>query len=397
MRSVPLPGLDDHPHARALLTPGLERPSHAYLFHGPPGAGKRTVARAFAAALLAGEAPAPQDIAGRVARDAHPDLTWVTPSGAGEALVADVAPVLAGVAHTPFEARRRVFVVEDAHRLGDQAAARLLKTLEEPPPYAHLVLLAPSPAGVLATIASRCQLVRFDPLPPARLEELLCGEGGGDLGRSERGGDPGEGSSTDSAADPAADRARLAACARLALGDAGLARRLASAEGRAARARAEEYARGALHGETAARPWTALLAAAAEAGTRAGEAHAARVAEELEYVPTRERRRHERDAADTGRRAERRARTGALDLSLRLAQAWLRDAWCVAEGAGEAVYAVDRRAELERDAAGRAPERLARAVELVRDTRLRLAQHVSEELALEALAYRLQTECAATA
>ncbi len=393
MTPVSLPGLDAHPHARALLTPALERPSHAYLFHGPPGAGKRTVARAFAAALLAGEAPAPEAVAGRVARGVHPDLTWVTPSGAGEALVADVAPVLAGVAHTPFESRRRVFVVEDAHRLGDQAAARLLKTLEEPPPYAHLVLLAPSPVGVLATLASRCQLVRFDPLTPARLEELLRGERGGDAG--DPAADPGEGSAADP--DPAADRAHLAACARLALGDAGLARRLASEEGGAARARAEEYARGALHGDTAARPWAALLAAAAEAGTRAGEAHAARVAEELEYVPTRERRRHERDAADAGRRAERRARTGALDLSLRLAQAWLRDAWCVAEGAGEAVYAVDRRAELERDAAGRAPARLARAVELVRDTRLRLAQHVSEELALEALAYAIQAECAATA
>jgi DNA polymerase III subunit delta' len=54
------------------------------------------------------------------------------------------------------------------------------------------------------------------------------------------------------------------------------------------------------------------------------------------------------------------------------------------------VYAVDRRAELERDAAGRAPARLRAGVELVQDTRLRLPLNVSEELALEALAYRLQ-------
>ena len=62
----------------------------------------------------------------------------------------------------------------------------------------------------------------------------------------------------------------------------------------------------------------------------------------------------------------------------------------MAEGAGELVYALDRRPELERDAAGRSPARLREAVELVRDTRLRLALNVSEELALEALAYRLQ-------
>ena len=82
---------------------------------------------------------------------------------------------------------------------------------------------------------------------------------------------------------------------------------------------------------------------------------------------------------------------GALDLALRLAQLWLRDLWCVAEGAGELVYALDRRPELERDAAGRSPARLREAVELVRDTRLRLALNVSEELALEALAYRVPT------
>ncbi len=386
-----LPGIEAHPHAQALLLPVLPRdgekparaPSHAYLFHGPPGAGKRTVARAFAAALLADGAQAPEAVAGRVVRGAHPDLTWVTPSGAGEMLVADIdQAVVAAAAHTPFESRRRVFVIEDAHTLNDQAANRLLKTLEEPPPFAHLVLLAPSPREVLPTIASRCQLVRFDPLPSARIEERLTAdrEGGAPLGSAERpGGD----------ADRAED-AQLAACARLALGDARLAGRLAGAWGRALRKRAEAFVGGALRGETAERQWVGLLEVAKEAGTEVGETLAARVAEELEMVPAKERRRHEREAADAQRRAERRARTGALDLALRLAELWLRDVWCVAEGAGELVYAVDRRAELERDAAGRPPARLREGVELVQDTRLRLPLNVSEELALEALAYRLQ-------
>jgi DNA polymerase-3 subunit delta' len=114
------------------------------------------------------------------------------------------------------------------------------------------------------------------------------------------------------------------------------------------------------------------------------------VAEELEMLPAKERKRHEREALEARRRVERRARGGALDLALRLAQLWLRDMWCVAEGASELVYALDRRPELERDAAGRPPVRLREAVELVRDTRLRLELNVSEELALEALAYRLQ-------
>ncbi|HWX44255.1 MAG TPA: hypothetical protein VNY52_02920 [Solirubrobacteraceae bacterium] len=389
-----LPGIDDHPHARAVLVPVLpshgdptrdgrapsrRAPSHAYLFHGPPGAGKRAVARGFAAALLAEGAPRPETVPERVGRGAHPDLTWVTPSGAGEMLVGDIdQAVVAAAAHTPFESRRRVFVIEDAHTMNDQAANRLLKTLEEPPPFAHLILLAPSPREVLPTIASRCQLVRFDPLPSARIEAwLTTAEGGGD--------------SDLRAAESDADR--LAACARLALGDAQLARRLAGAEGGALRERAEDFVRGALHGDPAGRGADGhldkLLQAAKDAGASAGEAIAARVAGELELLPTKERKRHEREATDAQRRAERRARTAALDLALRLAQLWLRDLWCVAEGAGELVYAVDRRPQLERDAAGRPPERLRAGMELVQDIRLRLPLNVSEELALEALAYRL--------
>ncbi len=380
MGHVSLPGLDGHPHAQALLLPVLPRdgerptrePAHAYLFHGPHGAGKRTVARAFAAALLAEGARAPEAVAGRVARDAHPDLTWVTPSGAGEMLVADIdQAVVAAAAHTPFESRRRVFVLEDAHTLNDQAANRLLKTLEEPPPFAHLVLLAPSPREVLPTIASRCQLVRFDPLPSARIEERLTAD--------VEDGAPGQ----------------LAACARLALGDARLAGRLAGAWGRALRERVEAFVGGALRGETAERQWVGLLEVAKDAGTEVGETLAVRVAQELELLPAKERKRHEREAAEAQRRAERRARTGALDLALRLTQLWLRDVWCVAEGAGELVYAVDRRPEIEHDAAGRSPARLREGVELVQDTRLRLPLNVSEELALEALAYRLQALLAA--
>ena len=73
-----LPGLDRHPHARAVLggaLPPAGRPSHAYLFHGPPGAGKASVARAFAALLLAEGASDPEGARARVAHGTHPDLT----------------------------------------------------------------------------------------------------------------------------------------------------------------------------------------------------------------------------------------------------------------------------------------------------------------------------------
>jgi DNA polymerase III subunit delta' len=375
--SVPLPpilpGIDAHPHARAVLVPALPphgRPSHAYLFHGPAGVGKRTIARGFAAALLADGAHDPGATAERIARDAHPDLTWVTPSGASEMLVSDIeGPVVAAAARTPFESARRVFVIEAVETMNDQAANRMLKTLEEPPAFVHLLLLSDRRQDVLETIASRCQCVRFDPLPAARVAASLEEE--------------------TSLAGEQLEPERAQACARLALGDARLAARLASGEGGELRARAEKFARAALAGETGGRPWTGLLDAAKQAGTSAGEASQERVASELELVPSKERKRYEREGLDARRRGERRARTSTLDVALGLAELWLRDVMCVCEGAPELVHAVDRRAELEQDAQGRDRARLREAVELVGDTRLSLSLNVSEELALETLAYRV--------
>src|SRR5687767_15841635 len=90
----------------------------------------------------------------------------------------DVAEsVVAAASHTPFEARHRVFVLERADTMNDEAANALLKTLEEPPDYVVLLLLTDRPTQVLPTIASRCQPVRFDPVPPAALAERLQAQG----------------------------------------------------------------------------------------------------------------------------------------------------------------------------------------------------------------------------
>jgi DNA polymerase-3 subunit delta' len=368
-----LPGIEAHAHALAVLVPALPpagSPSHAYLFHGPAGTGKRAIARAFAAALLADGARDPQTVADRVARGCHPDLTWVRPSGAAEVLVSDIEePVVAAAMRTPFESARRVFVIEAVDTMNDQAANRMLKTLEEPPAFAHLVLLSDRREDVLATIASRCQQVRFDPLPPAVIAARLQDAQNGDR---------------------VPDDERAQACARLALGDARLAARLAGTQGVALRAGAEQLVRCALSGATDERPWMGMLDVAKAAAASAAQEGSERLERELELLPAKERKRYEREALEAQRRGERRARTQALDLALRLAELWLRDALCIREGAPELIYAVDRRGELEQDAARCDGARLRRAIELVADTRLSLALNVSEELALEALTYRLQ-------
>jgi DNA polymerase-3 subunit delta' len=365
-----LPGLELHPHARALLLPALPpegRPSHAYLFHGPAGTGKRTVARAFAAALLADGGRQPETVAERVQRGAHPDLTWVTPSGANEVLVSDIEePVVTAATHTPFESTRRVFVIEASGAMNDQAANRLLKTLEEPSSFVHLILLADHREDVLPTIASRCQQVRFDPLSSEVLQRRLTGNEGAGL-----------------------DPEQAAACARLAAGDGQLAQRLGSEQGAALREWAEGFVGSTLDARTDERRWMGVLETAKVAGVEAGAVAAERLRRQAELLPSKERRKYEREGVDVVRRAERRARTATLDLGLRLVESWLRDLWCLASGAPELIFALDRSSELAAAADDRQAHSLLRGVELVRDTRLRLPLNISEELALEALAYRL--------
>jgi len=363
--------LSAQPHARAVLGPLAQDPataSHAYLLYGPPGTGKRAAARALAASLLSSGARSPDTVAERVARDAHPDLTWVSPSGASEMLVSDIEePVVAAAARTPFESARRVFVIESVEAMNDQSANRMLKTLEEPHDFVHLLLLSDRLDDVLPTIASRCQLVRFDPLGADRIAAGLTG----------------------------VEEQQARACARLALGDADLAAWLAGDEGDGLRRAAEAFVRGALSQDSAARAWLTLIERAGAAGAGASEAVAAAAEQDLELLPARERKRAERELLESRKRSERRARTRMLDLSLRLVELWLRDVLCVCEGAPELLHAVDRREQVEADAAGREATRLREALELVAQTRLSLSLYVSEELALEALGYRLQETLAA--
>jgi DNA polymerase-3 subunit delta' len=98
----------------------------------------------------------------------------------------------------PFEGAARIFIVEDADTMNDHAANALLKTLEEPQPTTHLILTTSNPTALLATIRSRCQMIRFAPIPreaietflieekkfPAADAELLSRTSGGSLGRA---------------------------------------------------------------------------------------------------------------------------------------------------------------------------------------------------------------------
>ena len=145
--------LIEQAEAKRLLGAALaEGPAHAYLFHGPAGVGKRVAAVAFAAELLGDP--------GRVKRGAHPDLYVLEPHG-DQIRIDEVRELRRDLHMRPFEADRRVYLILGAHLLNAEAADALLKDLEEPPPYAVVVLSADELGPIPETIRSRCQLVPF--------------------------------------------------------------------------------------------------------------------------------------------------------------------------------------------------------------------------------------------
>jgi DNA polymerase III subunit delta' len=351
----------------ALAAALLHGPSHAYVFVGPTGSGKAAVARALAATLLGLGADDPADASRRALLDPspHPDLTWLRPPG-NQHLVEDVrVEVIGAISYRPFEGTRRVFVIEAADAMAEESQNALLKTLEEPPGYAHLILISAEPAALLDTVLSRCTAVRFAPLPPESLRRRLA---------AELPGRPDE---------------ELEALALLAGGDLGRARLLGSPTGQRLRADSERSARAALSGRLAERPWAELIKLAAENGKQRASAVSEAAAERAaEFGKGRDATRARREGEDAAKRADRRARTEAIDLSLGLVASWFADLAAVAEGAPETISNLDRRGELEADARGADPFGARRSAELALDTRRRLRVNVNEDLALDALFHR---------
>lgn len=160
---------------------GASRLPHALLFHGPRGVGKASCAGLLAQALNCSDTDF-VDACGscvscrKVVRGLHPDIVWIEPDGA-YIKVDQVREVVEAVSYRPYEGRRRVVILDEAHRMNASAQNALLKTLEEPPASSVLVLVTPAPSSLLPTVRSRCQHLRFQPLPlrdlGRHLEEVM--------------------------------------------------------------------------------------------------------------------------------------------------------------------------------------------------------------------------------
>ncbi|MFH1045869.1 MAG: DNA polymerase III subunit delta' [Candidatus Omnitrophota bacterium] len=166
---------------------GENKLAHAYLFCGPQGVGKRLFALNLAKFLNC-ENPLQEN--GRVldccdqcascrkieARS-HPDVHWIEPQGRAQTIsIDDIRLVQKEASLKPYEGRYKVFVIARAEDLTEEAANSLLKVLEEPPAGSQILLTSSDSDGLLPTIISRCQIIKFYPLSLERLLQILLTE-----------------------------------------------------------------------------------------------------------------------------------------------------------------------------------------------------------------------------
>lgn len=162
-----------------------QKTSHAYLFQGPVGVGKKLTARAFAAFLNC-QVEGRDDSCGqcsacrKMASGNHPDFLEILPEpGKAQIAIEKIRELKKALSYPPVEAGYRVVMLSDIHAtmIRKEVANSLLKTLEEPPVKTVFVLTAVEAAGILPTIVSRCQVIPFYPLPYELVSAALSGEG----------------------------------------------------------------------------------------------------------------------------------------------------------------------------------------------------------------------------
>ena len=160
----------------------VERINHAYLFIGKEGIGKKTLALQFARALLCNNKKNDScdkcSSCRRIDHGNHPDLKLIEAAEDTKYLKIDqIREMQKEIAYKPYESEYKIYIIDGAERMTPQAANSLLKTLEEPPAYAVIILLAEEISKLLPTVISRCQNLRLSNISREKLRNYLLNEG----------------------------------------------------------------------------------------------------------------------------------------------------------------------------------------------------------------------------
>jgi DNA polymerase III subunit delta' len=179
-------GLSGHEWAVDMLKQHLRRGSvrHSYLFTGPSGVGRRTLALRFAQALTCQESTSPAEPCGKcrtcrqIERMQYTDLAVIQAEKEGGTLkVEQVRTLRQSLSLKPYQGNYRLALFLRFHEANANSANALLKTLEEAPQHVVIILTADSPEQLLPTIVSRCEVLRLRPLPVEAVESFLLGQG----------------------------------------------------------------------------------------------------------------------------------------------------------------------------------------------------------------------------
>lgn len=154
-----------------------DKVSHSYIFVGPEGSQRAEVARSFAKALFSKDNASAAISAKKVEDQNHPDLIEVFPDG-GSIKIRQIRQVRQDISIKPFESQYKIYIIHQADTMKDPAQNALLKTLEEPPEYAIIILITNSLPALLPTIQSRSQALKFRPLGEGEIQEYLIHQKG---------------------------------------------------------------------------------------------------------------------------------------------------------------------------------------------------------------------------
>ncbi|HXR71498.1 DNA polymerase III subunit delta' [Actinocrinis sp.] len=361
--------------------------THAWLFTGPPGSGRSTAARAFAAALQCADAYAPgcgqcQDCHTAIA-GTHPDVTLVATDQLSIG-VDQTRGLVLGAAMSPSRRRWQVIVLEDADRMTEGAANVLLKAIEEPAPRTVWILCAPSTADMLPTILSRCRHLALRTPSPDAIADALSAAEGLDRERALAAAQAAQGHIGRTRAlllDTAAAAGRTEALKLPSeVGDVGRALKAAQSLVDAAAAEAKALSEVLDAKETEELKVALGYGQGKGSGSARGVAGSAGILKELETKQKRRATRTQRDALDRA----------LIDIA-----AFYRDVLAQQfDPSGEATLGLvhaDHVQQTRAIAAGSSPATTLRRIEAVLEARKAIAANVAPLLAVEAMALTLRT------